>query len=625
MPDLPEPISKQDKFLHNIADGTPDISDIEPISRQDIYLKYIAENGSSGGGSINVVQTTGTSETDVMSQNAVTKELDKLGTAAYCNTGTEVGNVPIINDNGKLDNSIIPPLAITDTFIANNENEMLNIQGAEKGDICVRTDENKTYILDETPVTRSRGISTTSLSDWIELKTPTNNINVVQTTGTSTTDVMSQKAVSEMTAIGSGASTGYPDGIAFGKNAKSINDNIAIGAGNTATTNSSVVSIGTNVIGKGSCDVLIGRQSSSVLPSQNSVILGYKSYCNEPSVVSVGGGTKNPDIATRRIINVTDPIKDQDAATKKYVDDKVASGGGGSSINVVQTTGTSETDVMSQKAVSSNTCFGESAQADSSNGIAIGYGAKTVGTNPIIATAIGLFAEATSDNAQAFGSNSISSSDNSIAIGNYAKASRLNSIAIGDRSDSSYSNSIAIGESAQTLAEYSVAIGHVSKATEEYTVSFGDSESSYTPDKTKRLVNVSDPINSQDVTTKNYVDGVVLYNNSAGTSGTITLSDNYTNYKTIKIYYTRYNNEIVNSSELNTDITNIVHLFIYSTTEPFSKMLFMTCNLIFSGSTVTLEKNIKSIIGLIAGETSITSKTDSGSILYVNKIIGYKY
>ena len=45
MTNLPEPVSRQDKLLHNIADETPSIEDLEPNCREEVYLKYIAING----------------------------------------------------------------------------------------------------------------------------------------------------------------------------------------------------------------------------------------------------------------------------------------------------------------------------------------------------------------------------------------------------------------------------------------------------------------------------------------------------------------------------------------------------------------------------------------------------
>lgn len=49
MSDLPEPISREDKLLHNIAVGEPNIEDMVPMSREEEYLKYIATHGSGGG------------------------------------------------------------------------------------------------------------------------------------------------------------------------------------------------------------------------------------------------------------------------------------------------------------------------------------------------------------------------------------------------------------------------------------------------------------------------------------------------------------------------------------------------------------------------------------------------
>ena len=47
MTNLPEPVSRQDKLLHNIADETPSIEDLVPNCREEVYLKYIAINGAA--------------------------------------------------------------------------------------------------------------------------------------------------------------------------------------------------------------------------------------------------------------------------------------------------------------------------------------------------------------------------------------------------------------------------------------------------------------------------------------------------------------------------------------------------------------------------------------------------
>lgn len=102
--------------------------------------------------------------------DAAKEAIENLGTAAKCDTGTNEGNIPIINSDGKLDVSILPALAITDTFTAESEEQMLVLH-AQKGDICIRTDENKTYILQNEPATE--------VSNWIELATPTDSVKSV--------------------------------------------------------------------------------------------------------------------------------------------------------------------------------------------------------------------------------------------------------------------------------------------------------------------------------------------------------------------------------------------------------------------------------------------------------------
>ena len=83
-----------------------------------------------------------------------------LGTAASRNVGTSEGNVPILGVGGKLNTSVLPPLAIGETFVVNSESAMIALN-AQRGDIAVRTDLNKTFILSQEPAS--------SLSNWVEM------------------------------------------------------------------------------------------------------------------------------------------------------------------------------------------------------------------------------------------------------------------------------------------------------------------------------------------------------------------------------------------------------------------------------------------------------------------------
>lgn len=114
-----------------------------------------------------------TSATNITAADIPSLTLSKIsdaGTAASKNTGTASGNVPLIGGDGKLDSSIMPAIAISDTFVKANQTEMLALT-AEVGDICVRTDLNKTYIL------KTAGAST--LANWQELLFPTSPVSSV--------------------------------------------------------------------------------------------------------------------------------------------------------------------------------------------------------------------------------------------------------------------------------------------------------------------------------------------------------------------------------------------------------------------------------------------------------------
>lgn len=60
--------------------------------------------------------------------------------------GNDANKIPVLDRNGKLENSIIPNLAITDVFVVADENAMMQ-QTVEKGDVVVVENEgNKTYM-----------------------------------------------------------------------------------------------------------------------------------------------------------------------------------------------------------------------------------------------------------------------------------------------------------------------------------------------------------------------------------------------------------------------------------------------------------------------------------------------
>lgn len=114
-----------------------------------------------------------TSATNLTASDIPTLTLNKIsdaGTAASKNTGTTSGTVPIIGSDGKLDASIMPAIAISDTFVVATQTAMLALT-AQVGDVCIRTDENKSYIL------KTNGAST--LANWQELLTPASPVSSV--------------------------------------------------------------------------------------------------------------------------------------------------------------------------------------------------------------------------------------------------------------------------------------------------------------------------------------------------------------------------------------------------------------------------------------------------------------
>lgn len=100
---------------------------------------------------------------------SLTKITD-AGTAASKNTGTAAGNVPVLDGGGKLDTSVLPALSITEPFAVASQAAMLALD-AQTGDIAIRSDLNKTFVLKASPAS--------TLANWLEILTPTAAVSSV--------------------------------------------------------------------------------------------------------------------------------------------------------------------------------------------------------------------------------------------------------------------------------------------------------------------------------------------------------------------------------------------------------------------------------------------------------------
>lgn len=148
------------------------------------------------------------------------------------------------------------------------------------------------------------------------------------------------------------------------------------------------------------------------------------------------------------------------ASTNQF--DFVGEISGGSSVNVVQTTGTSTTDVMSQNAVTSMVFADPSMLSQ----VRIGLAAGVTGSN-------------------------------ALGIGNSCRSTGTNSIALGYEAFATHQNSTAIGRSSQTTR-----VGEVN-------VGAGVSNRGFNSTSYRVLGGVHDPVDNHDAATKGYVDGLV--------------------------------------------------------------------------------------------------------------------
>lgn len=137
----------------------------------------LANSGVTAGSGYGIVNvdakgrvTSGRAMTATDIPNLTLAKITDSGTCANKNVGISAGQVPLLNSSGKLEDSIIPKVAIVDTFVVNTQTAMLALT-AEVGDVVVRTDLSKSFIL------KATGASV--LANWQELLTPTDKVTSV--------------------------------------------------------------------------------------------------------------------------------------------------------------------------------------------------------------------------------------------------------------------------------------------------------------------------------------------------------------------------------------------------------------------------------------------------------------
>lgn len=128
-------------------------------------------------------------------------------------------------------------------------------------------------------------------------------------------------------------------------------------------------------------------------------------------------------------------------------------------------------------------------------------------------------------------------------------------------------------------------------------------------------------VNQRITDIKNCFSGASLYSNSSGSAGTINLSDDYSNYDYIYVEYSdsygTRNSVVFSASASQTTLT-----MAGADSSSASKIYFRTAYMTFSGTTATVDRNGMAQLNFSGNDSWYT---DSNSLIYVTKIIGYKY
>ena len=171
-----------DDHVSDILDGTVPITDLDVNGDGDIsgdlevHGSVIIDTNLTVLGSSNLTALTITGDNVDVNDNKLinlapgtdgTDAVNKtqLDTKQSTSEKNQTNGYAGLGSTGKIASSQMPASAITETFVVATEEAMLALTTAEKGDVAVRSDLKKSFILQTDPYP--------TLGNWIELQTPT--------------------------------------------------------------------------------------------------------------------------------------------------------------------------------------------------------------------------------------------------------------------------------------------------------------------------------------------------------------------------------------------------------------------------------------------------------------------
>jgi hypothetical protein len=148
-----------------LAIGIP-VSFIEP---GDVFIAngggFFNGNGKFNGNIIASSATQNNHLTTLLQVNNL------LGAKLNSSEKGQINGVATLNSIGKIPNDQIPALAISETFPIASQAEMLALSLADQGDVAIRSDLSKAFILRQSP--------SSVLANWSELLTPASTVTSV--------------------------------------------------------------------------------------------------------------------------------------------------------------------------------------------------------------------------------------------------------------------------------------------------------------------------------------------------------------------------------------------------------------------------------------------------------------